>query len=43
MQEDDGFRALERRKELRKVIEGSKSVLEGEAREALLGTGIRVG
>jgi len=41
-QEDDGFQALERGKELREDIEKAKRILEGPAREALLSADIRV-
>jgi hypothetical protein len=43
VQEDDGFRALERGKELRKEIEGAKRGLEGPAKETLLSAGTKVG
>ena len=42
IQEDDGFQALERGKELRKDIEEAKQILEGRAREALRSAGINV-
>ncbi|KAH7093120.1 hypothetical protein FB567DRAFT_432971 [Paraphoma chrysanthemicola] len=42
VQEDDGFRALERGKELKKDIDEAKSILEGPAKEALLSAGIKV-
>ena len=41
-QEDDGFQALERGKELKKDIDEARQVLEGPARDALLSAGIMV-
>ncbi|KAH7083166.1 hypothetical protein BKA63DRAFT_404183 [Paraphoma chrysanthemicola] len=42
VQEDDGFHALERGKELKKDIDEAKRILEGPAKEALLSAGIKV-
>ncbi|KAF2036583.1 hypothetical protein EK21DRAFT_95836 [Setomelanomma holmii] len=42
VQEDDGFRALDRCKELKKDIDEAKRILEGPEKEALASAGIKV-